>query len=240
MGPTLRRVLSVIVAIACGGVLAACGSSLRLQHTTPKPASNPRVAKGHSVVQLPPGHITLASARTPNGPVAITLHRIRYFGHVSLCVSASDTRGASTESCAKYPVGPHSSQGIGDSPVWWATTYLDLCTKPRFQVVAGVLLRGGVTAWLSTPAGVALMPGTPIPKAFGVAGGLIYALIDTEPDRVTLRQRVGGVIYSAPVQSLAEAPRIGCSNGSQVSGAETSGATFSVTVPQQRGHYIVP
>ena len=232
------------VAIACVGALAACGSSganaHHSRHTTPKPHSHPRVAVGHPVYQLPPGHFTLASARTPSGPVAITLHRIRYFGHVSLCVSASDTRGATTQSCANYPVGPRSNQGIGDSPVWWATTYLDLCAKPRFEVVAGVLLRHGLTAWLSTPAGVVRMPYAAIPKAFGVAGGLIYATIATEPDRVTLRGPAGSVIYSAPVERLAELPRVGCSGGTLSAGPSTTMATTSGAVLQEHGQYLVP
>jgi hypothetical protein len=235
-------VLMALAAVAGTGGLAACGSGANAHKAATaaaKPAGVTRVAGPHPVYVLPPGRVTLASAATQTGPVAIRLHRMRYFGHVSLCVSVSNTQGATSQSCARYPIGPKSHQGIGESPVWWAATDFDVCTKPRFEVVAGVLLRRGISAWLHAPAGVTRMARVAIPKPFGVAGSLVYATIDSEPDRVTLRDGSRGVIYDARVQPLSTLPRAGCPAASSTGGTVSSEATgaFVLTEP---GQHIVP
>jgi hypothetical protein len=56
---------------------------------------------------------------------------------------------------------------------------------------------------------------TSVPKAFGVAGGLLYALIATYPDAVTLQDGSGKSVYTAPVERLSGVPTVHC-------GADTS------------------
>jgi hypothetical protein len=242
-----ERWLSATVCAVGIATITACGSTGTIERThtaSQATAAAPTVARplaatSYPVQQLPPGHITLAEARTPRGPVAIALHRIRYFGHVSLCVSETDAGGGSDQSCANYPIGPKSNQNIGTAPVWWAANLLMACTKPRFQVVSGVVLRRGVTAWLRTPAGVSRMPTAAVPKAFGVAGGLVYATISTAPDSVTLRDADGKTVYAASVAPITSFPRLGC--GSARSGAgETSPATASGFVASSAGQHVVP
>jgi hypothetical protein len=228
--------------------ITACGSTSTVARThtantattAAQSVARPVAARSYPVYQLPPGHITLAEARTPQGPVAIALHRIRYFGHVSLCVSETDAKGGSDQSCANYPIGPKSNQNIGHAPVWWATDLLMACTKPHFQVVSGVVLRPGITAWLRTPAGVSRMPTASVPKAFGVAGGLLYATITTAPDSVTLRDANGKTVYAASVEPLTSFPSLGCGNGPTGAG-ETSVATASGGfVLSGPGQHVVP
>ena len=113
------------------------------------------------------------------------------------------------QSCANYPLGPHSDQNIGNDPVWW-TTFVGACTPHRFQVISGVILRSGLTAWLHSPSAVTRMPANPLPRAFGVAGGLIHALIATNPATVTLRNAHNDVVYTAPVQPLTGVPTVAC------------------------------
>ena len=223
--------------------ITACGSVRDGAHTQTAPqtpnAARATAATSYPVYQLSPGHITVAEARTPQGPIAIALHRIRYYGHVSLCVSESDTNSGSDSSCAKYPIGPTSNQNIGRAPVWWATDYLALCSKSRFQVVSGVLLRPRLTAWLRTPGGVSRMPTVAIPRAFGVAGGLVYATISTEPDAVTLRDARGRTVYAASVAPLTGFPRMGCGSGRSAAG-RTSIATASAFVLSSPARPVVP
>ena len=144
--------------------------------------------------------MTLASVKTVQGPVVIMLHRIRYLGKVALCMSESNESGTG-QSCANYPVGPKSNQDIGNAPVWW-TTYVGACTSHHFQLISGVVLRAGLTAWLRTPGGLSRIPTATVPKAFGVAGELLYALIASYPDTVTLREASGKSVYTAPVEPL--------------------------------------
>jgi hypothetical protein len=165
------------------------------------------------VQQLPPGRVTLASVKTAQGPVVIMLHRIRYLGRVALCMSESNG-GGTGQSCAHYPLGPKSNQGIGNNPVWW-TTYVGVCTSHLFQVISGVVLRPGLTAWLRTPTGLSRMPTAAVPKAFGVAGELIYTLVTRNPDTVTLRDASGKAVYTATVDRLSHMPTHQCGPGAQ-------------------------
>ena len=238
----------------CITALAACGSARNVSHTrsaaTRVAASTGArgAATGYPVHQLPPGHITLAEVGTPQGPVAVTLHRIRYLGHVSLCVSLSTANGGSDQSCANYPLGPKSNQDIGDAPVWWATNYVALCAKPRFQVVSGVLLRRGLTAWLRTPAGFSRLPTTPIPKPFAVAGGLLYANIASSTARFVLRDADGKTVYTASVAPLTGFPTAPCSSATAFGSSQiirsSSGAitrSFSGGIILTRpGEHVVP
>jgi hypothetical protein len=168
-------------------------------------------ARSASVQQLPPGRVTVASVMTVQGPVVIMVHRIRYVGKVSLCMSESNGSGTD-QSCANYPLGPKSNRQIGRNPVWW-TTYVGACTREHFQVIGGLVLRAGLTAWLRTPRGLSRMKLASVPKAFGVAGGLLYALIASYPDRVTLRDASGKPVYAASVERLSGVPTVQCGPG---------------------------
>jgi hypothetical protein len=170
--------------------------------------ASPAALERAPVYQLPPGHVTLASVKTAQGPVVIMLHRIRYLGKVALCMSEANGN-ATSQSCAHYPLGPESGQNIGNNPVWW-TTYVGACTQHHFQVISGVVLRAGLTAWLHSPAGLSQMPAVTVPKGFGVAGRLVYALIGSSPDTVTLRDANGKTIYAAPVEPLTGVPTVQC------------------------------
>jgi hypothetical protein len=180
-------------------------------------------AFGYPVQQLPPGHVTIASVNTPKGSVVIGLHRIRYLGKVALCMSESN--GGTSQSCANYPIGPRSNQNIGNSPVWW-TTYIGVCTPHPFQVISGIVLRPHLTAWLHGPGGVVRMPTAKVPKAFGVAGGLIYALIASKHDSVTLRDANDNTVYAASVASPA-LPDVPCNSGS-VAGFTTGASPHTI------------
>ena len=175
------------------------------------------------VQQLPPGRVTLASVKTAQGPVVIVLHRIRYLGKVALCMSESNG-GGTGQSCANYPLGPKSNQSIGSDPVWW-TTYIGVCTAHVFQVISGVVLRRGLTAWLRTPTGVSRMLTATVPKAFGVAGGLVYALITGNYDSVTLRDASGKTVYQATVDPLSLVHTQQCGPGASSSVAVGIGAS---------------
>jgi hypothetical protein len=208
-GPETRhRLLAVRGAVLAGSLVAAAtwigatafGASLALERAP--------------VQQLPPGRITLATVKTVQGPVVIALHRIRYLGKVALCMSESnesDGGGTTGQSCANYPLGPKSNQPIGNSPVWW-TTYIGACTSHHFQVISGVVLRSGLTAWLHTPSGISRMPSAAIPRGFDVAGDLAYALISTTPVSVSLRNGSGTTVYAEPVEPLPHLPTAHCTH----------------------------
>jgi hypothetical protein len=203
-------------------VIAACGSTAAPRRTATvsatttvaAPTAHAVAATGYPVHQLPPGHVILAHAATPEGLVGIDLHRIRYFGHVSLCVRETAPNGSSeSQSCANYPVGPRSNQGIGDSPVWCAGDYIDPCAKPLVQTIAGVVLHPGLTAWLHVAGRVSRMPAAAVPGAFDVSGPLLYAVLGVaKPAFVTLRDVAGRTVYRAPVASLGNLPSDACNH----------------------------
>ncbi len=185
------------------------------------------------VHQLSPGHVTLARVKTPQGTVAVTLHRIRYLGKVSLCMSESDG-GSSGQSCATYPLGPKSDPGLGRAPVWW-TTYVGVCTTKHFQVISGVVIRSGLTAWLRTPAGLARMPSANVPGAFHVTGPLLYAMVTRTPATVTLRNAAGKTVYSGTVAPLTGIPTAHCHKGSG-----STSTTIGISVISPTGGAVIP
>jgi len=196
--------------------------------------ARPRLARERATVeQLPPGHVTLARVKTPQGTVAVTLHRIRYLGKVSLCMSESDG-GSSGQSCATYPLGPKSDLGLGRAPVWW-TTYVGVCTSKHFQVISGVVIRSGLTAWLRTPAGLRHMPTATVPSAFHVAGPLLYAIVDRTPATVTLRDAAGKTVYSGTVAPLTGIPTAHCHNGKG-----SSSTAIGISVVSPAGGAVIP
>ena len=221
--------LTAIVGILGAAAIAACGSTAAPRRTGTVSATTTAAAptahavavaaSGYPVYQLPPGHVILAQVATPEGLVAIDLHRIRYFGHVSLCLRETAPNGSSeSQSCANYPVGHRSNQDIGDSPVWWAGDYVDPCARPLVQVIGGLELHHGLTAWLHVGRRVLRMPAAAVPTAFGVSGPLLYAAIAaTTPAFVTLRNAAGHTVYTAPVASLRNIPGDACNDGAAVS-----------------------
>jgi len=243
-----RHRLSAVIFALSIATLAACGSTQGVHshagsaHTpAPAPAGGaPAVLSSYPVDQLAPGHVTVADVPTSLGPIAIVLHRIRYFGHVSLCVGETSPSGGTEQSCANYPLGPKSNQHIGHAPVWWATTYLAACARQHFQVVSGVLLRRGLTGWLRTPTGVSQMPSAAIPRAFGVAGPLLYANIPaSQGDVVTLRDAAGKTVYSAPVEPLTGVPTLQCSTVTSA-GAMMTSSSSSEIILNRPGQHEVP
>jgi hypothetical protein len=206
----------------------------------PAPAgARTAVVSSYPVHQLAPGHITVADVPTSQGTIAIVLHRIRYFGHVSLCVGETSASGGTEQSCANYPVGPKSNQHIGHAPVWWATTYLGVCSRQHFQVVSGVLVRRGLTGWLRTPTGVSRMPTATIPRAFGVAGPLLYADIASSPGNVvTLRDAAGKAVYTAPVDPLTGVPTLPCSTTSSAGGMITRSSSSEIILTKPGQHEV--
>ena len=169
------------------------------------------------VKQLPPGLVTLASVPAPQGAVAISVHRIRYLGKVRLCLRDTSATGGATQTCTNYPLGSQLRGAV----VWWIAEF-SVCVTHRYQVIAGVVMRHGLTASLRTPAGTAPMPTAAIPPAFGVSGDLIYALIDTSPDTVTLHDTSGRTAYYgtvAPIPKLVFKCGGGAAVGIAIGGA---------------------
>lgn len=190
------------VTIAAVGAIAAAGIGSSASGAGVAPERAP-------VQQLAPGDVTLAHVQTVQGPVVIALQRIRYLGKVALCMSESND-GGTGQSCANYPLGPKSNQPIGNAPVWW-TTFVGACTRNHFQVISGVVLRRGLTAWLHTPSGVARMPTAAIQRDFQVAGNLVYALVSSASTSVSLRNASGKTVYAEPVEPLpATIPTVSC------------------------------
>jgi hypothetical protein len=169
------------------------------------------------VKTLPPGLVTLASVPAPQGTVAISLHRIRYLGKVRLCLRETSITGGATGTCTSYPLGSQLRGAV----VWWLADF-SVCVTHRYQVIAGVVMRPGLTASLRTAAGTAPMRTAAIPSAFGVSGDLIYALIDTGPDTVTLHDTNGRTAYYAtvsPIPKLAFTCGSGTTIGIAIGGA---------------------
>ena len=178
-------------------------------------------ARSAPVRQLAPGLVTLATVTTPQGPVGISLHRIRYLGRDRLCLRETHGRTA-VQNCTNDPLGSQLHGAV----VWWNAD-ADLCAHSPYQVIAGVVIRSGLTATLHTPSHLAPMPTATVPRAFGVRGGLIYALIQATPASVTLVDAAGGTIYHGTVAPIPKLHVI-CQNGAGFGGVILSGGSNSI------------
>ncbi len=117
----IARSFGVVVAIGPSDILASnptvqsLGAGGRVLATSHPLSSFAGCGTHRPVFQLGPGVVTLAHAHTPQGPVAISLDRIRFEGHQSLCITQ---RPQGNGQCARYPIGPQSNQNSGNAPVW--------------------------------------------------------------------------------------------------------------------------
>jgi len=178
-------VFAVAVAVSVGSSWAASGRDAAIGGVEDAP-----------VTQLPPGLVILAHVYTPQGVIELGLHRIRYLGKVRLCLNEADQPGfpsGGPETCANYPVGPSSGQGIGQTHLFLGPPYGGICSRKQFLLVAGVVLRAGLTGWVQAgDLKAERMQAAAVPKAFGVAGPLVYAVIrGWQPFAITLRDSTG-------------------------------------------------
>ena len=153
------------------------------------------------------GLVVLARAHTPQGVVEIGLRHVRFLGKVSLCLIEADQPGlrlVTPETCASYPVGPSSGQGIDHTHLLLGSVFSGLCSAKQFLLYAAVVLRRGLTAWLqSTDLRVAPMQSVAVPKAFNVSGPLVYAVIRIWPPyAILLRDATGKTVSEVRVLTL--------------------------------------
>ncbi len=209
--PAIASGYGVVLAIGPADVLAAdptvesLGADGRVLATSHALRQFTNCGKQYPVTQLAPGTVTLAHASTPQGPVAILLHRIRFMGHVSLCITQ---RPQGNEQCANYPIGPDSNQEIGNAPIWLMSGGRGSCAPPRYQVITGIILRPGLTPWLRTPEGRSRMPTVPLPRGFDEPGPLFYAVLTNTPDTILIQDAAGKTVYSTP--AVTPAPSGSC------------------------------
>lgn len=125
-----------------------------------------------------PGVAIFARVHTPQGVVVIGLRRARFLGKVSLCLNESegpDFRFVTPETCASYPVGPTSGQGIDHTHLLLGAVFSGVCSRKQFTIYTAVVLRHGLMAWLqSTDLREVPMHAVTVPKAFDVSGPLVY------------------------------------------------------------------
>jgi hypothetical protein len=148
--------------------------------------------------------VTVAHAATSQGPVAIRLYRARYLGHAVLCIEQVPQGNGQ---CASYPIGPTSKYARSSSDLWLLDGGHGLCKAPRFEVITAIVLHPGLTAWLRTPQGrLSRMATARVPKAFGVTGPVIYAVLTEGPGAIILRDARGRTAYVTLAVSDAPPP----------------------------------
>jgi hypothetical protein len=160
----------------------------------------PPDAFSHPVLSLPPGIVTVAHGRTPHGtPFAITLQRIRFLGGTDLCLSE---RPQGNMQCPPYPLGR-------SAPVFVLSGGEGSCRPPRYELLAGLLLRAGLTPWLRTKRHTSRVETVAVPAIFGVPGGVFHAFLTDGPASLIVRDRRGATVYSTPVSrtSMPCSPR---------------------------------
>ena len=150
----------------------------------------------------------IAHAQTPQGVVDVALRRTRFQGKDSLCLieaEGSGLRFVTPETCASYPVGPASGQGIDHTHLLLGQVFSGLCALKQFSLYAGVLLHGGLTAWLEAADLRAVrMQAVQVPHSFRVSGPLVYTVAEGswQPRAIVLRNTAGKIVSQVPVLKL--------------------------------------
>jgi hypothetical protein len=194
-----RRVVAsilVLAALVIGGTRFADGG----------PASDARLS---AVTGSSDATRTLiAHAQTPQGVVEVALRRTRFQGKDSLCVIEAEGSGlqfVTPETCASYPVGPASGQGIDHTHLLLGQVFSGLCARKQFSVYAGVVLHAGLTAWLeATDQRAVRMQAVQVPHSFRVTGPLVYTVAEgsSHPYAIVLRNTAGAIVSQVPVFKL--------------------------------------
>jgi hypothetical protein len=149
----------------------------------------------HPVTSLAPGVLTVARGRTPHGtPFEIGLQRIRFMGKLNLCLSEMPQGNSQ---CPPYPVRERT-------PIFLLQAGEGSCLPPRYQLLAGLLLRPGLTAWLHTPGRMKQLKLAAVPSSFRVPGGVFYGILTRGPARLVIRNQHGVSVYSTSVLRPAE------------------------------------
>jgi hypothetical protein len=73
------------------------------------------------------------------------------------------------------------------------------CLPPRYELLAGLLLRPGLSAWLQTPARTKMLKSFTVPSTFRAPSGLFYAVLTKGPATLVIRNEHGEDVYSASV-----------------------------------------
>lgn len=152
------------------------------------------------VTQLPPGLVILAQPRTPQGIVKIGLHRIRFLGKVRLVLNEATQAGfpsGGPATSATYPIGS-GNRGDGDvsEQLFVGPVAGGRCHLRQFKVIAAVVLRRGLVAWVRVGGTLTRMHTVAIPTAFGVPGPLVYAVLRGWPSATIELRGVHGTDLS--------------------------------------------
>jgi hypothetical protein len=159
----------------------------------------PSAGFSHPAVSLAPGVVVVARGRTSHGaPFAITMQRIRFLGKQDLCITEKPN---GNQECPSYPVG-------GGAPVFLLGTAGGSCPVSHHGLLAGLLLRPGLTAWLKTSSRIYELRRTLVPAELGVPGGLFYGTLTRGPAKLMVRDRHGASVYTRRIAGTT--PRTIC------------------------------
>jgi hypothetical protein len=164
-------------------------------------ASGPPPSTGfsHPAVSLPPGVVTVAHGRTSRGvPFTITMQRIRFLGKQDLCITE---KPKGNQECPSYPLG-------SGAPAVLLGTAEGSCPVPHHGLLAGLLLRPGLTAWLKTPSRTYELEHATVPASLSVPGGIFYGALTRKPVELILRDRHGASVYMRAIPGTT--PRMIC------------------------------
>lgn len=197
--------------LAFAQITDCCGSRLlmhwfaadgRLIRTTFGTSGTETHKLGPPAINLPPGTVTVARLREPNGtPFRLTLQRIRFQGHKYLCLAVVQRgTGQSCENPLPLP----------DRPLVVVTNFPMVCKPHPAQLVWGLAL-SDVSVAVRAGGGEEVAARKSIPAALRVPGSLFYVWAQSAPATLVARATGGTVVETRPVDSgLANTPAAIC------------------------------
>jgi hypothetical protein len=155
---------------------------------------------------LAPGILRGVSGVSPHHtPWIFSLQLLRYGGRELVCTELTPQGSGQ---CFPTPGEKPSLDGnptLGpDPPVQLTPGNEGTCAPPRYSVISGLVMRGGLTIWFKTPNGTRRIALVAVDKRFRVPGGVFATTITRGPVTLLARNAAGRTVYTAAVTNRGD------------------------------------
>jgi hypothetical protein len=157
---------------------------------------------GAPAINLPPGVVTVARLRLPDGtPFSLTLQRIRFQGHQYECLAVTRPfrGGRATSSNCQNPLP------LPDTPLVLVTGGLSACKPRPVQLIWGVALKN-VSVALRSAGHEQTVTRRAVPAALRARGSVFFIWARGAPDALIARHQDGKIAETYALNSRRVPP----------------------------------
>ena len=152
-------------------------------------------APGGPAINLPPGVVTVAQLREPDGtPFKLTLQRIRFEGRQYVCLAVTEGPGTSQQCKGPLPLPDRALVAVMGDPT--------VCKPHPAQLVWGLALTN-VSVAIRSGGREHVAARRSIPAQLGAPGSVFYIWAQSNPDSLVARNANGAIIETYPINTAS-------------------------------------